>query len=193
MSLSASQIGSLWPAAVICKNMKDGQWKGYKERMEDYKVVVSPVIEDQKGPYETDWEECPSIPGIQGLVRRPNSVCAAYYTEDNQEAEDTFAGFQARVLLHEMDHMHGLTLLHAFTSRWRLRLESGGNESFEALVEEYREVELAGAKMHMLMRGKKGDITEEELEEAIRATYIPARHSKMLASLLATLRPPLSS
>lgn len=155
-------------------------------------MVISPVIESLEGPYEDIWEECPSLPGLQGLVRRPNRVSTSYYTEDNKEAEETVSGFEARVLLHEMDHMHGLTLLHAFTSRWRVRWETGSNARFEALVEEYREVVLAAAKMHLVMQGKKGDIREEDLEKAIRATHIPARHRKMMDSLLATLRPSIA-
>lgn len=180
-------MGSLWPAAVICKKLKEGQWTGYKAAIEDYKVIISPVIEAKEGPYDTNWEECPSLPGIRGLVRRPNRISTAYYTEDNQEAEETLSGFEARVLLHEIDHMHGLTLLHAFTSRWRVKLE--GNERFDALAEEYREVVLAGAKMHLVLKGKKGEIQEEELEKAIRETHIPARHTKMITALLATLHP----
>ena len=182
----------MWPAAVICKKLKDGQWTGYKESEEDYKVVISPVIESQEGPFEDSWEECPSLPGIHGLVRRPNRVSAAYYTEDNKEAEETVAGFEARVLLHEMDHMHGLTLLHAFTSRWRVRWENGGNVRFEALAEEYREVIAAAAKLHIVMSGRKGEIGEEELDRAIRATHVPARQSKMVASILTTLHPSLA-
>ena len=191
VSLSAPQIGSLCSAFVIHKYLQPNQWTHYPSSTpEDYEAFLSPIIESQSDEYTTEWEECPSLPGIQGLVTRPNRIYAEYYTEDIQEEEVEITGFKARVLQHELDHLHGLTLLHAFTSGWRLKLKDKKCKEFEEMVEEFREIVLAAAKLDMLTtQGSLGEnIQEKDLQKAIRNTFIPERHSKMMTSVVNTLR-----
>lgn len=52
-------------------------------------------------------EGCLSIPGIREDVRRPARVRLAYTTPDGQQREEEFDGLEARVILHEYDHLEG--------------------------------------------------------------------------------------
>ena len=54
-----------------------------------------------------------SLPGISENVIRPKTITLRYLDEDFNEHEETFTGFQARIVQHEYDHLEG----HVFTDR----------------------------------------------------------------------------
>jgi peptide deformylase len=57
---------------------------------------------------KVDMEEgCLSIPGIFGIVRRPQAVVMAYYDQEGQFFVRRFDGLAARVIQHEFDHNQG--------------------------------------------------------------------------------------
>ena len=58
-------------------------------------------------------EGCLSLPGISENVIRPATIRMRYLDEDFNEHEETFTGFQARIVQHEYDHLEG----HVFTDR----------------------------------------------------------------------------
>ncbi len=52
-------------------------------------------------------EGCLSFPGIVFKVTRPRKIWVEYLDEDNKKCQLTCEGLQARVILHENDHVHG--------------------------------------------------------------------------------------
>lgn len=52
-------------------------------------------------------EGCLSIPGVREDVRRPVGVRLAYTTPEGHRIEEEFDGLEARVILHEYDHLEG--------------------------------------------------------------------------------------
>ena len=74
-------------------------------------AVINPEILWTSNTTEKDWEGCLSIPGIRGRVPRPDAVRVRYRDLHGASVEREFAGFAARVFLHENDHLNGLTWL----------------------------------------------------------------------------------
>ena len=99
--LAAPQVGKPWRLFVV-----DGT-----ELAEDYPECKEMLEESEETcPYS---EGCLSLPGISENVIRPTTIVLRYLDEDFNEHEDTFTGFQARIIQHEYDHLEG----HVFTDR----------------------------------------------------------------------------
>ena len=54
-----------------------------------------------------DWEGCLSVPGYRGLVGRAARVTFEAVTPDGRKVRRSVAGFHARVIQHEADHLAG--------------------------------------------------------------------------------------
>jgi peptide deformylase len=53
-------------------------------------------------------EGCLSIPKVWGIVKRHKSVTVSYLNERGEKCIETFTGFQAIIIQHEMDHLDGI-------------------------------------------------------------------------------------
>ncbi len=53
------------------------------------------------------WEGCLSVPGLRGLVARPNKLKVKYLDKNAKTQELVAEGFFATVLQHEFDHLDG--------------------------------------------------------------------------------------
>ena len=53
------------------------------------------------------FEGCLSLSGLQAVVERPESVRLEYVTPDGGHVTKDFSGWQARIVQHETDHLHG--------------------------------------------------------------------------------------
>lgn len=71
------------------------------------KVLINPIILERKGLTKY-WEACLSCLDNMGLVSRPYEMLVKYYDINGIELVETFKGFEATVLSHEMDHLDGV-------------------------------------------------------------------------------------
>lgn len=71
-------------------------------------VLINPAIEILSDETELAWEGCLSVPGMRGLVERPNHIRYSGYDEYGAAFERTVSGFHARVVQHECDHLDGI-------------------------------------------------------------------------------------
>jgi peptide deformylase len=53
------------------------------------------------------FEGCLSLSGLQAVVERPESVRLEYQTPSGDSMAREFTGWQARIVQHETDHLHG--------------------------------------------------------------------------------------
>jgi peptide deformylase len=53
-------------------------------------------------------EGCLSVPHVWGLVKRHESVTIRFTDEESIKQEETFSGFAATIVQHEMDHLEGI-------------------------------------------------------------------------------------
>lgn len=104
VGLAAPQVGLSHRIFVVdtIQIMKEGEKeKGIK------KVFINPLILDESGDFWAYEEGCLSIPNIHGDVERQQNVVIRYQDEDFNWLEETYDGFNARVIQHEYDHIEG--------------------------------------------------------------------------------------
>ncbi|HEU5281410.1 MAG TPA: peptide deformylase [Gammaproteobacteria bacterium] len=70
------------------------------------KVLVNPEIVSMDSEETEFTEGCLSVRGsLRGVVKRPKSVTVKYRDLDGGHHEEAYAGTDARVMLHELDHI----------------------------------------------------------------------------------------
>lgn len=74
-------------------------------------AVVNPVLRDASEQLQEDDEGCLSFPGLSFPLGRPLTVEIAYQDLGGDDHSVTLEGFQARVWLHEMDHLNGILFI----------------------------------------------------------------------------------
>jgi peptide deformylase len=70
-------------------------------------VLINPVILPLTEEEEEAWEGCLSVPGLRGVVPRPNRVRYTGFDFEGNLIDREVAGFHARVVQHECDHLIG--------------------------------------------------------------------------------------
>lgn len=78
-------------------------------------VLVNPRIVERSGS-EVGREGCMSLPDITANVLRAERVRFAANLPDGSELESMTCGFEARALLHEVDHLDGILILDRVAS-----------------------------------------------------------------------------
>lgn len=79
-------------------------------------VVINPQIRFLTEKTEDFWEGCLSIPGMHGLVRRPNRIAVEYWDEELRQHRRELSGFEAIVFQHEFDHLDGVLYVDRLVS-----------------------------------------------------------------------------
>ena len=75
------------------------------------RVVVNPLVTPLAGEPLFDWEGCLSIPDLRGLVPRHPAVKLAARDRHGEPFELVAEDFEARIIQHELDHLHGVIFL----------------------------------------------------------------------------------
>ncbi|MFB6347468.1 MAG: peptide deformylase [bacterium] len=105
-------------------------------------VLVNPTITDRSTETEMDWEGCLTLPDLRGKVPRSVEVDVEFRTPDGEQRTQSYDGFEARVIQHEVDHLNGnlyIDRMHNMESLcydeqyWKYQKdgEEGGNNSGE--------------------------------------------------------------
>jgi peptide deformylase len=71
-------------------------------------VLINPVLEFPDEELNLGWEGCLSIPGLRGAVPRYTRLHYVGHDLDGAVVERSVAGFHARVVQHEVDHLNGV-------------------------------------------------------------------------------------
>jgi len=71
-------------------------------------VLINPEIEVVSYATEADWEGCLSVPGMRGLVTRYTEIRYRGLQADGSTVTRDAAGFHAREVQHEYDHLDGI-------------------------------------------------------------------------------------
>ena len=112
--LAAPQVG--WSAAAAVVEVR--KTEAFPARPESpLFVLLNPeIVESFGGDLVEDWEGCFSVPGLMGRVPRASSVTVRYANRDGQNRTETFEGYVARVVQHELDHLEGKIFLDRMVS-----------------------------------------------------------------------------
>src|SRR5262245_65597872 len=73
-------------------------------------VLANPVVVESSGD-ELGREGCLSIPDLTANVRRATRIRVEAVTPEGEEVAIDTEGFEARALLHELDHLDGVLFL----------------------------------------------------------------------------------
>ena len=79
-------------------------------------VLANPVVVEASVD-ELGREGCLSIPDLTANVRRATHIHVEALTPEGEEVDIETAGFEARALLHEVDHLDGILFLDRIASR----------------------------------------------------------------------------
>ena len=71
-------------------------------------VMLNPVITAKSGPYEAE-EGCLSLPGVR-KTKRFETITLTYQDRDFKTHTQTFTGFAAQIIQHEVDHCDGILI-----------------------------------------------------------------------------------
>ncbi|MEM7500916.1 MAG: peptide deformylase [Pseudomonadota bacterium] len=71
-------------------------------------TLINPEFEVLTDEHEAGWEGCLSVPGMRGVVARPNHIRYRGRDASGELIERDAAGFHARVFQHEFDHLDGI-------------------------------------------------------------------------------------
>jgi peptide deformylase len=104
-------------------------------------VVINPMLTPQSGELVYDWEGCLSIPDLRGLVPRHPAVRVRGLDRLGQPLDYVAAGFEARIIQHEFDHLNGVVFLDrmrdlkalAFREEWERYMAAGSGEPIDPL------------------------------------------------------------
>jgi peptide deformylase len=78
------------------------------DTQQDLTVLINPVIEPVGKERALGWEGCLSVPGLCGVVPRHLRIRYRGLGLDGAAIERDAAGFHARVVQHECDHLDGI-------------------------------------------------------------------------------------
>lgn len=107
VGLAAPQVGkSLRMAAVTQRDTTKKEW----ELLEEW-VIINPIVVAIADEQLVDTEACLSLPGIQGPVARPASITIKYTGIDGKQHFHKATGYNARIILHEIDHLDGVLFI----------------------------------------------------------------------------------
>lgn len=73
-----------------------------------FTVLVNPVLTPLSDALEDAWEGCLSVPGMRGVVPRHVALRYQGFDAAGQPIDRSVGGFHARVVQHEVDHLHGI-------------------------------------------------------------------------------------
>lgn len=93
-------------------------------------VFINPKITKITRKKVENWEGCLSVPGLRGLVARPDKVRVKYLDREAKSRTKVVEGFLAIVLQHELDHLDGVLYVDRLVDSKHLVFE----EEFERFV-----------------------------------------------------------
>lgn len=107
IGLAAPQIG-VSQRLVIFYVPDDGDDRPESLAELEERVLINPTITPVSKKREEDWEACLSVPGLKGLVPRYARIRYTGVDLDGHPIDVEAAGFHARVVQHECDHLDGI-------------------------------------------------------------------------------------
>lgn len=127
IGLSAIQIGVPLRVFVI-------EYKFDKENVKFRQAFINPEIVFPSEVETKMYEGCLSIPGLQGMVNRPESIKLKFLDEEFKTYTKGYSGIPARIIQHELDHLDGKLYIDHLEPMWKDIM----NESLKNI--EHREI-----------------------------------------------------
>ena len=122
IGLAAPQIGVSVRVAIL--QFRGGPTRyGHLEPM-PLSVFVNPTISVLDPSTAGYWEGCLSVPGLRGLVERPQSIRVQARDPEGNPIDLIRSGFPATAFQHEFDHLDGVLYVDRLSDSRQLVFES---------------------------------------------------------------------
>ncbi len=116
VGLAAPQVGILKRMFVM----------DVRDEESEPRAIVNPVVVEEEGR-ERDEEGCLSLPGLTGMVERPERITMEGQDLDGGHIRIEASGLEARCIQHEIDHLNGVLIIDRVSpikrrmllSRWK--------------------------------------------------------------------------
>lgn len=90
----------------------------------DFQVLINPRIVERSDEQVEFFEGCLSLTGFSALVKRSRAVVVEALDERGQNRRIEAHGWYARILQHEIDHLHGTLYIDRMAPRSFMSLEN---------------------------------------------------------------------
>ncbi|MEP1767912.1 MAG: peptide deformylase [Sulfitobacter sp.] len=114
--LAAPQVGAMLRIFVMDT--------GWKEGKSDPLVCINPMLQEVSEERATLDEGCLSILGVTAAVSRPTQVQMMWMGLNGGRYVQSFSGFAAACVQHELDHLDGIVTLDHLDAQTRAELEA---------------------------------------------------------------------
>jgi peptide deformylase len=91
---------------------------------QETRVVINPKTITESGDLIKDIEGCLSIPGLLGRVERRKAVSFAYHDLEGRQHQEGLEGLQARIYLHETNHLRAILFIDIAESLYTYHSDS---------------------------------------------------------------------
>ena len=130
VGLAAPQVGQPLQLAVIedkaeyHKNLSATELKERERVPIPFHVIINPEIELLTPPGVSFHEGCLSVPGFMAVVPRSRTIRVTCLDEHGKAKTIKAGGWYARILQHEIDHLHGRIYIDRMQSETFTTLEN---------------------------------------------------------------------
>jgi peptide deformylase len=145
VGLAAPQIGLPIQLAVIedrpeyVKELLPERLAERERQPVPFQVLVNPRIVERSEQEVEFFEGCLSVTGFSALVKRSHSVTVECWDENGEPRRIEAQGWYARILQHEIDHLHGCLYLDRMAPRSFTTLDNMNRHWKELSVTAVRE------------------------------------------------------
>ena len=123
VGLAAPQVGLPLQLAVIedredlLKAFSADDLAERERRPVPFHVIINPVIAYSSDEMKNFYEGCLSLPGFSAVVPRTRTIRVKYLDERGEAQFIQASGWYARILQHEIDHLHGALYIDRMLTR----------------------------------------------------------------------------
>lgn len=120
MGIAAPQVHRSLRLFVIRVPIEEGNGT---RKLGEVKVFINPTL---SSPSSDTWEAsegCMSIPTVREDVSRPREITVEYTDLDGKTTTHRFSGWEAKVIMHENDHINGVLYTDRLDSKLKKKLE----------------------------------------------------------------------
>lgn len=167
-SLSTKQVELNSSIVVVHKNLIENKWNEYEASPDAYTAYINPKVSVKRNskPIEEAWESCASLPNIEALCKRHKEIRLIFQNSQGDYEEIELNGFEARVLQHEADHLHGQLMIHPKISEGRLKSD---NEAVKKVIQMI-ESEIFKRKDKFQYLENKSQLLKDRIQHAEKPT-----------------------
>jgi peptide deformylase len=150
VGLAAPQVGLSLQLAVIEDKVEyqatfsEAELRERERKPVPFHVVINPRLTLVSPPEASFFEGCLSLPGFTAIVPRARTVAVDALNHQGEPVQIEATGWYARILQHEIDHLHGTLYIDRMRSRsfssldnynrhWKTRSNADLVKEFSAL------------------------------------------------------------